>query len=70
MTQPLLVNDVWEHAYYLHYENRRADYLKSWWSIVDWNEAAHRFLHPDESTEADPAYGLLADPDRSRSRPS
>jgi len=40
---PLLVNDLWEHAYYLKYENRRGDYLKDWWRVVDWTEAARRF---------------------------
>jgi superoxide dismutase, Fe-Mn family len=48
---PLLVNDVWEHAYYLKHENRRADYLKGWWSVVNWEEAAIRFERPDHRAE-------------------
>ncbi len=48
---PLLVNDVWEHAYYLQYESRRADYLKAWWSIVDWDQANRCFEGSDSTIE-------------------
>ncbi len=45
---PISANDVWEHTYYLIYQNPRPDYLEAWWNVVNWDEISQQFANGSE----------------------
>lgn len=58
--KPVMTIDVWEHAYYIDYRNRRADFIKSYWELIDWDKVADRIF--PANTTAPPATTYMIRP--------
>lgn len=54
---PLLLLDMWEHAFYLRYRAAKSQYVEAWWNVVNWADVAHRFAHAQRSCCPESAAG-------------